>query len=108
MRTAPVVLALIFVGCATTEQAQLDSEVRAVVKEGMPTVQAISSLESLRFVCTEGRAGAKNEKELFECTRSQQNLWPPFGCIHRVWFESREPANSTAKLDVWRPSCAGM
>jgi hypothetical protein len=97
--------------CTTPDPANsklLQDEVASLVRDGMPLAGAVSALQSRDFSCKEGTWVQPQATGIFECSRSRAPLWPPYGCIHRAWFEATPPNGAISKLQVFKPTCAGF
>lgn len=111
MNRVYLLLAVLVSACATQEPANhsaLESEVAALVHEGTSLDHAIEALTSNGFSCAEGTFIEPKRKGVFECVRSRGPLWPPYACIHRVWFEAGSSGSQISKLQVFKPACASF
>jgi hypothetical protein len=86
----------------------LQEEVTQVARDGMPLADAVKAMQSRGFSCMEGTSLQPRATGVFECSRSRAPLWPPYGCIHRVWFEAAPPTGAISKLQVFKPTCASL
>jgi len=86
----------------------LVEEVSSLIKDGMPLSDAVKALGSRGFSCGEGTSIEPSAKGIFECTRSRAPWWPPYGCIHRIWFKAAAPNGVISNLQVFKPSCASL
>lgn len=111
MNRAYLLLAFLVSACATSEPANhaaLQSEVTASLHEGTSSTYAIEVLTLSGFSCAEGTILDRNRKGIFECTRSRGSIWPPYGCVHRIWFEAESPDGPISNLEVLKPFCASL
>ena len=111
MRCLPILVCVALSACAIPDPAslaQLRDEVAPLVKDGMPLADAVSALKPRDFSCMEGTSLQPGAKGIFECSRSRAPLWPPYGCIHRIWFEAKPPNGAISKLEVLKPTCASL
>src|SRR6185295_15139273 len=110
-RNLPLLFVAMLSACATTDPANfslLETEVTARIHDGMPLSEANAALSSLGFSCYDGTSLDPKRKDIFECTRSRGPLWPPYACIHRVWFESNISSNAVSNLQIFKPACASL
>jgi hypothetical protein len=106
----PLVICIALSAC-TTDPANhklLQDEVTQQVKDGMPLADAVTAMKSRGFSCMKGTSLQPGATGIFECNRSRAPLWPPYGCIHRIWFEAAPPNGAISKLQVFNPTCAGL
>lgn len=106
-----MVLCVALSACAMPDPASpalLGNEVASLVKNGMPLADAVKALGSRGFSCGEGTSFEPGAKGIFECNRSRAPWWPPYGCIHRVWFEAAAPNGAISNLQVLKPVCASF
>lgn len=107
----PLVMCMVLSACTTSDPANpklLRDEVASLVKDGMPLADAVTALRSRDFSCMEGTSLQPRATGIFECGRSRAPLWPPYGCIHRIWFEAAPPNGAISKLQVFNPTCASL
>lgn len=86
----------------------LRDEVAPLIKNGMPLADAMATLRSRSFSCMEGTSHDPRGKGIFECTRSHGPWWPPYSCIHRIWFDATGPNGAISNLRVFDPVCASL
>lgn len=86
--------------------ALLVAELSGAINEGMRNEEAMTILYKGEFTCRPYKV--VGEKILLDCTRSRGNLWPPYGCVHRVRYEYTPPNGALDKLQVFRPACTGL
>jgi hypothetical protein len=106
-----ILVIMIFVllsACATTKKSELENEILPSIESNRTLKIAFEALESKGFKCFEGTSINPNLKGTFECSRSQSNLWPPFGCIHRIWFSNINSKGEFEKYEIFRPVCTGL
>lgn len=111
MNRAYLLLAFLVSACSTPKpenHSALQSEVSASIHEGTSSTYAIEVLTLSGFSCAEGTILDRNKKGIFECTRSRGSIWPPYGCVHRVWFEAESPDSPISKLEVLKPFYASL
>ncbi|WP_411882321.1 hypothetical protein [Polaromonas sp. YR568] len=97
--------------CAMPDPASfslLQGEIAPLVKDGMPLADAVAALKPRGFSCMEGTSFQPGAKGIFECSRSRAPLWPPYGCIHRIWFEATPPNSAISNVRLFNPVCAGL
>jgi hypothetical protein len=107
----PIVACIALSACAIPDPAslaQLRDELAPLVKDGMPLADAVTALKSRDFSCMEVTSFQPGAKGIFECSRSRAPLWPPYGCIHRIWFEATAPNGAISNLQVFKPTCASL
>ena len=107
----PILVCMALSACAMPDPASLallQEEVAPLVRDGMPLADAVTALKSRGFDCMEGTSFEPKAKGIFECSRSRAPLWPPYGCIHRIWFEATAPNGTISKLQVFKPTCASL
>ena len=110
-RYLPLLFVAMLSACTTADPANhslLETEVTARIHDGMSFSETNAALSSLGFFCYEGTSLDPKRKDIFECTRSRGPLWPPYTCIHRVWFESNTSSNAISSLQIFRPTCASL
>lgn len=111
VRAWSIVISMALSACAMPDPASLKllrDEVAPLVRDGMPLTDAVAALTSRGFSCMEGTSHEPRAKGVFECSRSRGPWWPPYACIHRIWFEATAPNGAISKLQVWNPTCASL
>ena len=106
-----IVLCVALSACAMPDPANfslLQDEVAPLVKDGMPLADAVTALKSRGFACMEGTSLQPRAKGTFECTRSRGPWWPPYSCIHRIWFEATPPNGAILNVRLFNPVCASL
>jgi hypothetical protein len=104
-------LALTLSACSTTDPSslpKLEVEVNTLVRNGTSLTEVTKTLSLHGFSCREGTSLAPYQKGIFECTRDRGSLWPPYACIHRIWFEGISNNEFVSNLRVLNPVCTGF
>ena len=106
------IVLIIYIGvisaCATTEIEKIQSELNPTLYRNMQLSEAIAGLENLGFECMEGTSIEPQKKDIYECARSEGNIWPPFSCIHRVWLKKSNNNSEVSNYEIFEPMCTGV
>ena len=99
---------MIFSACSFRPESyvSLVDELSDLIYEGMRNEEASRALYKRDFTCQPYMV--VGEKILLDCTRSIGNLWPPYGCVHRVQYEYIPPDGVVDKLHIFQPACASL
>ena len=94
--------------CATTELKKLEFEIKPILDKHASISSAMKGLKNVGFTCGEGTSIDLNKKNIYECSRKQGNIWPPFGCIHKVWLTKTKPIGEVYSYEIFKPVCTGV
>ena len=111
IRVCSLAMCVALSACTTPDPASpllLRDEVAPLIKNGMPLADVMATLRSRSFSCMEGTSLNPQGKGIFECTRSRGPWWPPYSCIHRIWFDATAPNGAISNLRVFDPVCASL
>lgn len=93
-------MAIVSASCSTPTQAELQSEMAALVQVGDEIDHARAVLRVNKFECS-------RSTEFLSCSRTNQHVIPPYTCIERIYVRISEAGRVTS-IESGPPACAGL